>query len=238
MKDEESEVQHVPKRPAPEKPPLKVDVCQLVTTILGTHQLVPIFPYLSDGAIVPCLTSVIGHAQSRPTRFFHSNELIETILCIAESGGTIKTGQLVWSPHVHGVTSFLRNPRDPDSYNILLVAIRMKKGPEQKEGIILRCVKCNEIVYERHFNVKKGPERKYYPEFYALRYYAESFLEFNGSENKRTCPKCGVVQPELPVEDVGHTRYARNMETANRARELVESLTSSGGAVNTGTDKT
>ena len=70
--------------------------------------------------------------------------------------------------------------------------------------------------------MKQGPSWKYYPEFYALRYYAECCEEFNADEAKRTCPKCAVVQRPFPIKQMGWRLYADNVEVANRGRETLE----------------
>jgi hypothetical protein len=216
---------HVLNRPVANREPVKVDVFELVIRNLGLLQLNPIFPYLHDGAIVPCMTNTTGVKNVTPWHFFHANDVKETILCMVENGGAMKTGMIMVAGDTHGVGPFLKDPRDPAHYYVGLITVRMRFEPEQMEGIILRCPKCNAVVYERHFNVKQGPERKYYPEFHALRYYLECFREFNGSEEKRTCKKCGTVRPpEVASEDFGYVQYARNIEVANRGRESFEEM--------------
>jgi hypothetical protein len=216
---------HVPNRPAANREPVKVDVFELVIRNLGLLQLAPIFPYTHDGAIVPCMTNTTGVKDMTPWHFFHANDVKETIVCMVENGGAMKTGMIMVAGDTHGVGPFLKDPHDPAHYYVGLITVRMLSGPTQMEGIVLRCQKCNAVIYERHFNVKEGPERKYYPEFYALRHYLECFREFNSSEEKRTCKKCGTVRaPEVASEDFGYVQYARNIETANRSRESFEEM--------------
>ena len=216
------EAGHVPRQPAPHKRPMKVNVFELITKNIGTLQLVPIFPYLDDGAIVPCLSISKGGSDLEPFQFFHANVVAESILCLAEQGATMKTAQLMKTPPVHGVNAFLKKPADPESFYVVLVTIRMMSEAVQQEGFIIRCAKCNAIVYQRDFDVKQGPSWKYYPEFYALRYYAECCEEFNADEAKRTCPKCAVVQRPFPIKQMGWRLYADNVEVANRGRETLE----------------
>lgn len=213
---------HVPLRPAPHKRPVKVNVFEMVTRSVGTLQLVPIFPYMDDGAIVPCLSITKGGGELEPFQFFHANVVAESILCLAEQGATMKTGQLIKTTPVHGVNTFLKKPKDPESFYVVLVTIRMLGDKVQQEGFILRCSKCNTIVYQRDFDVKQGPTWKHYAEFYALRYYAECCEEFNADEAKRTCPKCATVQQPFPLKQMGWRLYADNVEVANRGREALE----------------
>jgi hypothetical protein len=222
-----STTNHVPRMPVADRQPIKVDVFGLVIRNLGLLQLAPIFPYTHDGAIVPCMTNTTGVKGITPWHFFHLNEANETIICLVENGGAMKSGQIMMLTDNHGVGPFLRDANDPTNYYVGLITVRMLTGPRQMEGVVLRCQKCNEIVYERRFNVKEGPERKHYPEFYALRYYQECWDEYNGSEERRTCKKCGTVRPlETTSHDFGHARYARNIEVANWGRESFEQMAS------------
>jgi len=213
---------HVPLKPAPHKRPMKVNLFEMVTRSVGALQLVPVFPYVDDGSIVPCLSITKGGSELKPFQFFHANVVAESILVLAEQGATMKTAQIMKTTPVHGVNTFLKNPKDPESFYVVLVTIRMLFEPEQQEGYVARCAKCNTIVYRKDFDVKKGPPRKHYPEFYALRYYAEFFEEFNADEAKRTCPQCGLVQELFPLEQMGWRRYADNVEVANRGRDVLE----------------
>ncbi|MGH7905245.1 MAG: hypothetical protein ACREP6_01315, partial [Candidatus Binataceae bacterium] len=170
----------VPRTPVANRQAVKIDIFELVIRNLGLMQLVPIFPYTHDGAIVPCMTNTTGVKGVRPWHFFHANEVQETAVCLVENGGAMKGGQIMLLGDRHGVGPFLKDPQDPASYYVSLITVRMRTGPVQMEGIILRCPKCDEVIYDRHFNVKDGPARKYYPEFYALRYYLDCWTEFNG----------------------------------------------------------
>jgi hypothetical protein len=220
-----SSTNHVPRKPVADRQPVKVDVFELVIRNLGLLQLAPIFPYMHDGAIVPCMTNTTGVKGVTPWHFFHLNEVKETIICMVENGGAMKSGHIMLLSDNHGVGPFLRDPNDPTNYYVGLITIRMLADPRQMEGVILRCQKCNDVIYERRFNVKEGPERKHYPEFYALRYYEECWQEFNGSEAHRTCKKCGTVRPpETASDDFGHQLYARNIEVANWSRESFERM--------------
>src|SRR2546430_15994745 len=156
------EAGHVPRQSAPHKRPMKVNVLELITKNIGTLQLVPIFPYLDDGAIVPCLSISKGGSDLEPFQFFHANVVAESILCLAEQGATMKTAQLMKTPPVHGVNAFLKKPADPESFYVVLVTIRMMSEAVQQEGFIIRCAKGNAIVYQRDFDVKQRPSWKYY----------------------------------------------------------------------------
>src|SRR5262249_6026698 len=141
--------------------------------------------------------------------FYHYNDIPEVILAMAGDGAMLVTGQLYLQQGTHGVTTFLRKPeaREGQSYQISLIIIRMKREAPQNEGFILRCVKCNEVVFRMDRDVWKGPDHRYYPELANVRFYADAADAFNAEP--RTCAKCGAVQPRFPQEVVGWRRYAQ-----------------------------
>jgi hypothetical protein len=204
----------------PGKQPLKTNLFEEVIHATGALQLVPVFPYLDDGSIVPCLSISMGGAGAKKFQFFHENVVPEVLLCIAEEKSALKAGQMMALPNLHGVNNFLKKVEDEDAYLIVLVVIRMNEGDDQAESFLIRCSNCNEVVYRGDSNVKEGPERPYYPEFYALAFYADAVDEFNASD--RSCPKCGEVQEPFPAEQLGWRRYARQVDLANRARADIE----------------
>ena len=96
----------------------------------------------------------------------------------------------------------------------------MKKAGPQNEGFILRCSKCNEVVFRMDRDVWAGAQQPYYPELVNVRFYADAADAFNAEP--RTCAKCGTAQARFPTEIVGWRRYAQYAELANRARANFE----------------
>jgi len=204
----------------PGKVPLKRNLFEEVIHATGTLELVPVFPYLDNGAIVPCLSVSMGGTNAQRFQFFHDNVVPEVLLCLAEQQGALKAGQMMVLPNLHGVNNFLKDLQDESAYLVVLITVRMNHQDEQREGFLIRCEQCNELLYQRYQNIKHGAERPYYPEFYALAFYADVVDEFNASD--RVCPKCGHVQPPFPAEQMGWRRYAMQIQVANRAREDAE----------------
>ena len=202
------------------KVPVKKNLFEEVIHATGTLELVPVFPYLDKGAIVPCLSVSLGKAGTQRFQFFHDNVVPEVLICLAEKQGALKAGQMMVLPNLHGVNNFLKDVQDESAYLVVLITIRVNYQDEQREGFLIRCERCNELLYQRYQNIKDGPERPYYPEFYALVFYADAVDEFNASD--RTCPKCGHIQPPFPAEQLGWRRYAMQVRVANQAREDAE----------------
>ncbi len=199
--------------------PIKKNLFEEVIHATGDLELVPVFPYLGDGAIVPCLSYAMGGGGAKKFQFFHANDVPEVMICLSEHNSALRAGMLMSFPDLHGVNNFLKDVDDEDAYMLVVVAIRMREGA-QHEGFLMRCRECNEPVFRLDRDIKEGPERPYYPEFYALRLYADAVDQFNASD--RTCAKCGTVQEPFPQDQLGWKRYARQVELANRARAAVE----------------
>jgi hypothetical protein len=201
---------------------MKVNVFETMLGHQGMLEQIPLFPYFGPGDIVPTAALSLSLPDMPRVHFYHYNDIPEVILTMAGEGALLATGQLYLQQGTHGVTTFLKNAQSAEakSYQISLIIIRMNaKGP-QNEGFILRCVKCNEIVFRVDRDVWQGPEHPYYPELANVRFYADAADEFNAEA--RACAKCGAEQPRFPTELVGWRRYAQYVELANRARAALE----------------
>lgn len=207
---------------APGKRPLKVNVFENMLAHQGMLEQVPLFPYFGPGDIVPTAALSLSLPDMPRAHFYHYNDIPEVIVTMAGDGALLATGQLYLQQGTHGVTTFLRKPSAPEaqSYQISLIIIRMKERGPQNEAFVLRCVRCNEVVFRMDRDVWQGPAHRYYPELTNVRFYADAADAFNAEE--RTCAKCGAPQPRFPQELMGWRRYAQYVELANRAREQLE----------------
>ena len=211
------------KRTAPGKRPLKVNVFEDMLAHQGMLQQKPLFPYLGPGDIVPTSALSCSLPDMPRAHFYHYNDITEVILTVAGSGALLATGQLYLQQGTHGVTTFLKKPAGPEgeSYQISLIIIRMKGEGPQNEGFILRCGKCNEVVFRMDRDVWKAPDHPHYPELPNVRFYADAVDVFNAEP--RVCAKCGATQARFPQELMGWRRYAQYVDLANRARAEIES---------------
>jgi hypothetical protein len=207
---------------APGKRPLKVNVFAHMTAHQGMLEQLPLFPYLGPGDIVPAAALSLTLPDTPRVHFYHYNDIPEVILCMASEGGLISTGQLYLQQGTHGVTTFLRQPTGPEArhYQISLIIIRMKPDGPQNEGFLLRCCKCNEIVFRIDRDVWQGPPHPHYPELANIRFYADAADAYNAEP--RSCPACDAMQPRFPTEQMGWRRYVQYIELANRARSDIE----------------
>jgi len=109
----------------PGKVPLKKNLFEEVIHATGTLELVPVFPYLDNGVIVPCLSVSLGGAGTQRFQFFHDNVVPEVLLCLAEKHGALKPGQMMVLPNLHGVNNFLKDLQNESAY--VAQAIRTAK---------------------------------------------------------------------------------------------------------------
>jgi len=210
------------KQVAPGKRPLKVNVFAHMMAHQGMLEQLPLFPYFGPGDIVPTAALSLTLPDTPRVHFYHYNEIPEIILCMASEGGLIATGQLYLQQGTHGVTTFLRQPTGAEGkhYQLALIIIRMKPDGPQREGFLLRCSTCNEIVFRMDRDVWQAPPHAYYPELADLRFYADAADAYNAAP--RTCSKCSAVQARFPAELMGWRRYVQYVELANRGRRDIE----------------
>jgi len=191
----------------------------------GMLEQLPMFPWFGPGDIVPTAALSLTLPDTPRLHFYHYNDVPEVILCMAGEGGLIATGQLYLQQGTHGVTTFLRQPTGPEGkgYQIALIILRMKAEGPQNEAFILRCPKCNEVVFRLDRDVWRTSAHPYYPELANLRLYADAADAYNAEP--RACPKCAEPQPRFPSELVGWRRYTQYVDLANRARRDLEAAT-------------
>jgi hypothetical protein len=204
------------------KRPLKINVFESMLAHQGMLEQLPLFPYFGPGDIVPTAALSLSLPDMPRLHFYHYNDITEVIIAMAGEQALLAAGQVYLQQGTHGVTSFLKKERSPEgqAYTVALIIIRMKAAPPQNEGFILRCSKCNEVVFRMDRDVWAGPSRPYYPELVNVRFYADAADAFNAEP--RTCKGCGTEQARFPTELVGWRRYAQYAELANRARANLE----------------
>jgi len=206
----------------PGKTPRKVNVFESMMAHQGMLQQIPLFPYFGPGDIVPTAALSLSLPDMPRVHFYHYNDVTEVIIAMAGEGATLSAGQIYLQKGTHGVTTFLRSPKGKEAqgYQLALIIIRMRPEGPQNEGFLLRCFKCNEVVFRMDRDVFEAPAHPYYPELPNVRFYADAVDAFNAEE--RACPGCGAVQPRFPQELMGWRRYAQYAELANRARAHIE----------------
>jgi hypothetical protein len=144
--------------PRQDRPPLKTNILERLQ--VGNCQLMPLFPYLDEDALVPCGAIFRGAPGAEWGQFFHQNSVDEVIQAFGAEGATLQTGSIYVTQPLHGVNSFLKKPENPDAFLVLIITQRQSAGDEQKEAIVYRCGKCHEIRLKHEYNATPTPRGK------------------------------------------------------------------------------
>jgi 3-hydroxyanthranilate 3,4-dioxygenase len=96
---------------------------------------------------------------------------------------------------IHEGDIFLLPPRTPHNPrrgpNTVGLVMERKRREGEKDGLLWFCEKCNHRIYEKYFSLTN-----------IMTQFQETFVEFYGSVEHRTCKKCGAVMdpPIAPKE--------------------------------------
>jgi len=203
--------------PSPDRPPLRANVYE--TAWMANTSLATMFPYVQRGSIVPGVTLFIGGEHAEYGHFFHENTEEEVALVMGGQGTMKPLGTVMIAPLLHGVQCFLKDPKNPESYLLIVITQRQPDDREQHERVFFRCG-CNEILFEYPF--ESTPSDAYDPHASEIlpttRHSSEAAARFNDDVANRTCKRCGKVAERFPIEAWGWTLNTRSHDVAESAR--------------------
>ena len=182
--------------------------------------LAPLFPsYVERGSIVPCATLFMGGKDAEYGHFFHDNTEEEVGLVIADHGAVKGTGTIMVTPQLHGVNCFLKDPKDPESFLLIVITQRQSDQGPQSERVFFRCG-CNNVLFEHSYDAT--PEDTFQRDidkiFVSTPQSAAAAEAFNADIALRTCSRCGKVHEPFPVGAWGWSQHASQYRTVARAR--------------------
>lgn len=199
--------------------PMKVNALKLVQG--ANSQLLPLFPYLGPGAIVPCSAAFESDGGSTHIGYFlHENTVDEVAMAIA-SNGRVRTGDVFVGSRVHGVGGDSEEP----FYSVMVITQRQLEDGEQREALSFQCEKCNTVLHRHEFDEAAGGDG-------ALAGLPTTFgseaaaLGWNASEEVRTCKECGHVSSPFPLHIWGWSNYTRNSRIVRKAAKALEEVAS------------
>jgi hypothetical protein len=209
--------------PRADRPPLKANVFEAMQH--GNTQLMPLFPYLHPGAMVPAAAMILGGPNASYGHFFHHNTQDEVVVALAANGAVLNTGQVFVGARMHGVNSFLKNEKDPKAYAVMLITQRQATSGKQTEACSMRCEKCHEEIFHREFDATPPPDalEPNHP-FVSITVVRDLFDEYNADATKRTCAKCGHVNAPFPVAAWGWDKYADQSAVAMAGRRALDEV--------------
>jgi hypothetical protein len=222
--------------PAHDRPPLKANIFEKMQS--ANTQLLPLFPYLGPGAIVPCGAlfrggppgfASLGGADTEFGRFFHGNDADEVALSWAADTGPFGCGHLRVLANHHGVQGRVQDAASPDSFAVSTITQRQSVSGPQRETMTFRCSKCHEPLVQVEYDAlpaalrdPRSPEADLYPVLPTIVGSAQVAETYNASEEQRTCGKCGTVSPVFPLETWGWSTHVLQSRVVNAARRMLD----------------
>lgn len=209
--------------PRKDRPPLRANIFSAMQK--GNTALMPLFPYLHPGAMVPAGAVLRGGPDRSYGHFFHHNTVDEVVVAFAANGSLLQTGQVFVGGRVHGVNSFLKNEKDPASYAVMCITQRQSEGEAQKEAVSIQCAKCRTQVFRRDFDATPPADalEPYHP-FPSIVVTLEIVGEYNADAALRTCASCGHVNEPFPAAAWGWGGYASQSATILDGRRLLAAV--------------
>lgn len=199
--------------PRRDKPSLKANAFEASRTI--NSALTPLFPYISEGCIAPCASIMRGGSDALGGVFQHFNTVDEVAVVFASEGTGMRPGDVHVGDKSHVVGSFMQD--DPNSYILIIVTQRQSEaGIKQHEAFTLNCAECQHVLLEHKFDAvdnyveSTGVPEGYYGPLGTITQCGEGALEFNNSEELRTCNNCGVVNEPFNINVWQWDNYMTN----------------------------
>ena len=207
--------------------PMRVNIFDAM--IGANSQLLPLFPYLGQGAMVPAGALMRGGPGVSYGQFFHTNSVDEVVVIFGTGGAMNAAGMTIVGPNTHLVNSNLPSEEDPQNFAVVSITQRQEIGKEQSEMVTIRCEneKCKAIVTQVRFDATPPPANHHADPagdrlFLSLIYAAEAAEQHNASEVGRTCKRCGTVNRPFPLERWGWGEYAMRGRTVAEARAALK----------------
>ena len=208
--------------PAADKPPLKANVFHALRS--ANTALVPMFPYVGDGDLVPGASIMFGGEDREMSAFNHTNTVDEVAICFAAENSRMREGFVHVGSRTHIVGNFFENSADPANLVAIVVTQRQAdKGVPQSESLTFFCSECQTSLLYHEFSSKNEADADldlpgYSPPLETLTEGAIVLYPYNADEAARTCPKCAKVNDPFPVSVWGWDAYQRNGVASERAR--------------------
>lgn len=222
------ETRHIPP-PTADFEPLKTSVYEQMAK--AAAQLTPLFPYDHAGAIVPCGNVLIGGPDQEYGHFFHWNTVNEVVVVYGANKSLLASGQIMATQNLHGVNSFLRDEKDPESFAVIVVTQHQSESGDQSEALIGRCKACKaELVHYTYDATPHGlpgyDSARYGEDRDPVRQFATAlgsaeFADMRNTEQGRTCSACGHVNEGFPSAQWGWAREVAQTRAVNAAHHAL-----------------
>lgn len=201
-----------------EKVPMKVNVFDFVRG--ANTQLLPLFPYLGPGAIVPCCAAFESDGGGTNIGYFLHENTVDEVAITLGSNGRIRSGDVFVGPRVHGVGGNATEAY----FRVATITQRQLEEGRQFEALTFQCEKCNVALMRHEFDESAGGEgdHKGLPTVLGSE---DAVLAFNATEEARTCKSCGHVSQPFPLQIWGWSKYSRNTRIVQKAWAAMQEAT-------------
>jgi hypothetical protein len=206
--------------PASDKVPLKQNAFEFMRGANST--LIPLFPYLDAGSILPAGTVYYGHASTHFGQFEHFNDVDEVFIVFAAKGARFRSGTVRVGPRQHFVGSPFMGSDEPDAMAMIVITQRQSEQGAQKERVVFRCEKCRQVMLDYEFDATpppRGRQREELGPHAAFRTLTEGVAAYQRYNEQLGCGKCGHQNPAFPIPLWGNDRYAAQTRLVRWARE-------------------
>ncbi len=215
--------------PPGDKSPMKTNVFDLARSSNGMLQLM--FPYIDAGSIVPTVNLHWGRPDGAYGTFVHYNTEDEVFIAFGAQGTKMRaiTGIVRVGNKTHPVGRILEDENDPEAVVLSTVTVRQPEGRGQSEAVWFLCEKCKTEMAHHDFTAvppKPGEDVGPYPVIASIGESEVAVAKFNASEESRTCPACGHVNPRFPVERWGWTAFVGQSAAVRLARAAMDEIIS------------
>jgi hypothetical protein len=225
--------------PAGDREPLKTNIFAFVQN--SQSALAPLFPYVDEGAIVPCAATFRGAPGKRFGRFQHFNTVDEVLLVFGAEGTMRQASGLVRvGPKLHMVTSPFEDPERSESVRVVSITQRQLIGKKHREEYRFVCDNCDRrlFIYEVDATPpERGKQREVIGDYAPFITIAETYqaaLAFNADAEARHCKHCGHDNPPFPIESWAWNTHISQSEIAKIGHESLTAATEAAAAARRG----
>lgn len=201
----------------PAKGPVPMKASAFQSLGEANSQLMPLFPYLHPGAIVPCVAGFETDGSNRSIGYFiHKNTVDEVALAVG-GNGPFRPGDVFVGAKEHGVG---RSPAQA-FFSLMVITQRQLEAAAQPEEVAFQCDNCGNELFREGID-GEAPSAGAVAELPTTILSAAAATHFNEDEARRTCSGCGKVNAPFPLPIWGWDRYVRNMRVARKAWAALE----------------
>jgi hypothetical protein len=220
MSNATSSTTHRIPAPSPDKLPLKQNVFEFMRG--GNTTLLPLFPYVDEGSIIPAGTLFRGTSDTDYGSFEHFNDVDEVFIVFAAEGARFRSGTVRIGTRQHFVGSPFMGEDAAESMALIVVTQRQSTGREQRERLIFRCSGCRAEILNYEFDATppaRGTQLETLGPHAPFTTLVQSVKAYDAYNENRTCSECGHENARFPTKLWGNDSYVDQSWLMRQARE-------------------